>query len=212
MRHDEVGEQLLRLDRLPVREPAGVDRDRHLGQPLADVADRLDPLDHVVRGADPDDVAVDHVVVGRRGELLHDPGDVEAVAGGVHVVVRRQVVVARERRGVALEELPHPALGLAPGRVAVLVDVAGVDPDDVRLGAVLGALGAVEVELVLERGVGKERRHDDGPAVLGGELVRPVARAAEEDAELALGPRPDVGVVDRVVRAVVGEALVVRAP
>ena len=103
-----------------------------------------------------------------------------------------------------------PALCLAPCRVAVLVDVAGVDPDDVRLGAVLGALGAVEVELVLERGVGQQRRYDHGPAVLRGELVGPVARATEEHAELAFRPRPDVGVVDRVVRAVVGEALVLQ--
>ena len=32
---------------------------------------------------DPDDVALDHLLVGRRRELLHDPGGVEAVAGGL---------------------------------------------------------------------------------------------------------------------------------
>ena len=42
---------------------------------------------------------------------------------------------------------------------------------------------AVEVELLLERLVREERRHGDAPAVLRRELVGPVGRAAEEDAE-----------------------------
>ena len=54
--------------------------------------------------------------------------------------------------------------------IAVLVEMAGVDPDDVGRRPVLGTTGAVEVELLLERGVRQERRHDHGPAVLRGEL------------------------------------------
>src|SRR5439155_1444089 len=54
VRHHAVGEQLLRLDRLPVRKPARVDRDGHLGQPLADRDRGFDPLDHVLGGPDPD--------------------------------------------------------------------------------------------------------------------------------------------------------------
>src|SRR3954470_23782892 len=147
-----LGEQLLRLDRLPVLDAAGIRRDRDLGQPLADL-DRLpDPLDHVVRRADPDDVARDHLVVRRRRELLHDPRGVEAVAGRVERVGRRHRVLGQRRR-VPLEEAAHVPLSLAPGELGVVVDVAGVDPDDVRRRAVLRAFRAVEVELVLERGV-----------------------------------------------------------
>ena len=207
MRHHRRGEQLLGLDRLPVLGAAGVDRDRDLGQPRAELLHRLDPLDHVRRRPDPDDVAVDHRVVRRLRELLEDPGGVEAVAGRVQLVRRRRLVL-RQRRGVALQEADHPLLRLALRDLAVLVDVAGVDPDDVRLGAVLGALRAVEVELLGEGRVRQQRRHDDGPAALRGELVRAVGGAAEEDAELPVRPRHDPGVGDLEVLAVVGEALV----
>ena len=133
VRHDPRGEELLRLDRLPVGEPARVHRDRHLRQALADVAHRLDPLDHVVRRADPDDVVLDHLLVGRRRPAPRGsrpcrsrsrrPASPRPAAG----------VVLGERRGVAREELLHALLGLPPRGVAVLVDVARVDPDDVRL-------------------------------------------------------------------------------
>src|SRR5262249_3025534 len=79
VRHHPVGEQLLRLDRLPVGESARVDRDRDLRQSLADLDRLLDALDHVVRRPDPDDVAIDHLLVRRLGQLLEDPGGVEAV-------------------------------------------------------------------------------------------------------------------------------------
>ena len=102
----------------------------------------------------------------------------------------------------------HPVARLAHRGVAVLVEVAGVDPDDVRLGAVLGALRAVEVELLLERLVRQERRHGDGPAVLGRELVRAVGGAAEVDPEAPSRERDDVRVRDVEVLAVVGELLV----
>src|SRR3989304_6316876 len=85
------------------------------------------------------------------------------------------------------------SLGVATRRVAVLVQVARVDPDDVRLSAALGAPGAVEVELVLERGVGEKRRDDDRPAALRRELIRAIARAPEEDAELPRRPGAEVG-------------------
>src|SRR3989442_1370034 len=70
-------EQLLVLDRLPVVGAAGVDRDRDLRKPLADVANRLDPLDHILRRPDPDDVAGDHLFVGRLREALENPGGIE---------------------------------------------------------------------------------------------------------------------------------------
>src|SRR6266571_5368937 len=70
---DVLGEELLRLDRLPVLDAARVRRDRDLRQPLADLDRLADALDHVVRRPDPDDVAGDHLVVRRRRELLHDP-------------------------------------------------------------------------------------------------------------------------------------------
>src|SRR5205823_8164665 len=57
VRDDAVREQLLVLDRLPVLEVARVDGDRNLRQTLADLAHGLDPLDHVLRRADPDQVA-----------------------------------------------------------------------------------------------------------------------------------------------------------
>src|SRR5437660_1470701 len=108
----------------------GVRRDRDLRQPLADLDRLADPLDHVLRRSDPDDVAGDHLVVRRRGELLHDPRGIEAVAGGVERVDRRHRVLG-QRRCVALEEAAHVPLRLAAREVAVLVGVAGVDPDGV---------------------------------------------------------------------------------
>src|SRR5204862_1591334 len=80
----------------------------------------------------------------------------------------------------------------------------------VRLGAELGALGAVEVELLTQRFVGEERRDDDAPALLRGEDVRLVARAAGEDAELARRRRHDPRVVDLEVLALVVDRLAAR--
>jgi hypothetical protein len=102
---------------------------------------------------------------------------------------------------------PSPLARLPDRGVAVLVQVAGVDPDDVGLGAVLGARGAVEVELLLEGGVRQQRRHGDAPPVLGRERVRAIRGAAQEDAELPGRKRHHVRVVDVEIRAVVGEAL-----
>src|SRR3954468_13347601 len=139
-------EQLLRLDRLPVLDAARVDGDRDLGQTVAHLADGLDPLDHVLRRPDPDDVLLDHLVVGHVGELLHDPGRVEAVAGALELLLRLQLVLVLEQDGrVALQEPAHHRLGLALRRVAVLVDVARVDPHDVRLVTVLARGRAIEV-------------------------------------------------------------------
>src|SRR5919106_121261 len=207
VRHHPGGEDLLRLDRLPVLEPARVDGDRDLRQALADVAHGLDALDHVLGCPDPDDVALDHLLVGRLGQLLEDPGRVEPIPGGLELVRGRQLVSLGERGGVPGQEALHALLRLAPGRIAVVVQVARVDPDDVGLGAVLGAPGAVEVELVLQGGVGQERRHDDRPPTLGGELVGAVAGPPEEDAEPATRPRDDVRVVDLVEVALEGEPL-----
>src|SRR5688572_3754874 len=208
VRHHAGREDLLRLDRLPVLEPARVHGDRDLRQAFADVPHGLDALDHVLGRPDPDDVALDHLLVRSLGQLLEDPGRVEAVAGRLELIRGRQLVAFGERRGVPGQEALHPLLGLAPGRVAILVQIARVDPDDVRLRAVLGTLGPVEVELVFQRGVRQERRHDHRPAALGRQLVGAVAGAAEEDAEAAPRPRDDVGVVDLVVVAVEGEAFV----
>ena len=113
-----------------------------------------------------------------------------------------------ERRRVPGEELPHSLLGLPQRDLAVLVDVARVDPDDVGLRPVLRALRPVEVELVLQRRVGKQRRHHDRPALLGRELVRAIAGPAEEHAELAGRRRDDGGVLEVEVLAREREALV----
>ena len=67
---------------------------------------------------------------------------------------------------------------------------------------------AVEVELLLERLVGQERRDGDAPAVLGRQLVRAVGRAADEHAEVTRRERDDVRVADLEVLALVREALV----
>jgi hypothetical protein len=48
---------------------------------------------------------------------------------------------------LASQEPAHHLLGLALGGVAVEVEMAGVDPDDVRRVAVLLAGGAVDIEL-----------------------------------------------------------------
>ena len=82
-----------------------------------------------------------------------------------------------------------------------------MDPDDVGGRPVLGALRAVEVELLPQRGVGEQRRHGHPPAVLRRKLVGAVGRAAEVDAELALREGDDVRVVDVEVGAVMREAL-----
>src|SRR5207245_4865724 len=63
VRHNPSGEQLLLLDRLPVFEAARVHGDGYLGQAFADVDHVLNALDDLVRGPDPDDVALDHLVV-----------------------------------------------------------------------------------------------------------------------------------------------------
>src|SRR5579859_255153 len=203
---DEVGEHLLGLDRLPVLESAWVDRDRDLGQPLADLARVLDAGDHVVRRPHPHDVAGDHLVIRGGRKLLHDPRGVEAVAGLVQFLVRGAF---GQRRGVALEEATHSLLGVAPGDLAVLVHVAGVDPDDVGFVAVPAAALAVDVELLLERLVGQQRRHGDRVALAPGQLVGVVAGTPDEDLEpAAWWTRLDVRVIDVVEAPVVGEALV----
>src|SRR5215218_3683812 len=74
------GEQLLRFDRLPVLEAAGVRGDANLLQAVALLDHGLDALGDVVRRAHPDDVAVQHLVIWRGGELLHDPARVEGEA------------------------------------------------------------------------------------------------------------------------------------
>ena len=66
---------------------------------------------------------------------------------------------------------------LAKRRVAILVEVAGVDPHDVGLGPVLCAGGAVEVELLLEHLV-REERDGDAPAPLRRERVRAIRGTA----------------------------------
>ena len=86
--------------------------------------------------------------------------------------------------------------------------MARVDPHDVRRGAVLGALRPIEVELLLERLVRQQRRHRHAPAMLGGELVRPVRGAAEEDPEAPRREGNDVRVGNLEVLALVREALV----
>ena len=156
MRDDVVGEHLLGLDRLPVLDAARIDGDRHFGEPGAQFLHRFDPLDDVLRGADPDDVVLDHLVVGHVGEVLHDARGVEAVTGGLeHRLRRHLVLVLQQHRGVALEEAAHHLLGLALGGVAIEVEMTGVNPDDVRLVAVLGAGRAVNVELRAQRLVGQ---------------------------------------------------------
>ena len=75
-------------------------------------------------------------------------------------------------------------------------------------GAVLGAFRPIEVELLLERLVRQERRHRHAPAMLGGELVRPVRGAAEEDPEAPRREGNDVRVGNLEVLALVREALV----
>ena len=52
MRNDVMREHFLRLD----LDAARIDRDGDLGQAYAQFLHRLDPLDHVGRRADPDDV------------------------------------------------------------------------------------------------------------------------------------------------------------
>src|SRR5438876_822183 len=56
---DVLGEQLLRLDRLPVLDAARVGRDRDLGQALADLDRLVAPLDHVVGRPHPADATGD---------------------------------------------------------------------------------------------------------------------------------------------------------
>src|SRR5439155_24703186 len=123
---------------------ARVDRDADLGDALAELARRFDPPHDVLRGADPDVVVLDELLVWHLRELLRDPRGIEAVAGFDEVVLRRHLVLEQRRR-VAVDEAGHPVARLAERRLTVLVEVAGVDPDDVGLGAVLRALGAVEV-------------------------------------------------------------------
>src|SRR5438874_2000361 len=210
VRDDLGGEQLLRLDRLPVLDAARVDGDGNLGQPVADLAYRLDALDHVLRRPDPDDILLDHLVVRHVAELLHEPGCVEAVAGAFELLLRLQLVRVLEQHGrVALEEAAHHRLRLALRRRAVLVDVARVDPDDIGLVAVLARGRPVDVELLAQRLVREQRRDDHRVALLAGEPVRVVARPAEEDPEAVRDrPRHDVRVLDFGVRAVAREALV----
>ncbi len=97
---------------------------------------------------------------------------------------------------------------LAVRGLAVLVEMAGVDPHDVGLGAVLGAARAVQIELLLERDVRQERRHRDAPAALGGERVGAVGGSAQVDAVLAIDERHDMRVGHVEIGALVREPLV----
>ena len=191
-----------------MRRTTGVDGDRDLADARAHLACLLDALDDVRGRADPDVVLVDELLERQLVERLHDPCGVEAVVG-LDEILGRRLVVLGQRRAVAADEADDPVAGLAERRLAVLVEMARVDPDDVGLRAVLGALGAVEVELLLERDVREQRRHGDAPAVLRRELVRAVGGATERDAELPLRERHDLGVGDLEVGAVPREPLVV---
>ncbi len=78
-----------------------------------------------------------------------------------------------------------------------------MDPHDVGPRPGLRAGGAIAVQLLLERGVRKQRRDGDTPALLGRERVRAVGRAAEEDAVRTRLTRHDTGGGDVEVRPVV---------
>src|SRR6185437_2516230 len=112
----------------------------------ADGAGLGDAVDDVVGRADPDVVVLYQLLERDLGELLHDPRGVEAVAR-LAERVRGRLLVLEERRAVPVDEPRNPVARLPERRLAILVQVAGVDPDDVGSGAVLLALGPVEVEL-----------------------------------------------------------------
>ena len=172
----------------------------------ADLERLLDALDDVRGRADPDVVLLDQLLVRDLGELLHDPGRVEAVVR-LQEPLGRGLLVLGQRRAVALDEPDGPVPRLTDRRVAVLVEMAGMDPHDVGRRPVLRAPLSVEVELLLERDVRQERRHGDAPSVLGRELVRAVGRSSESDLKLPRRERHDLRTRDVEVRPVVRELL-----
>src|SRR5436853_39908 len=85
-----------------------------------------------------------------------------------------------------------------------------MDPDDVGRRAELGALRAVEVELLAQSLIREERRDDHAPALLRREDVRLVRGAAGEDAVLPARRRHYACVVDLEVLALVVDRLAAR--
>src|SRR6516165_7415015 len=72
MRNHMSCEQFLRLDRLPMLDTAGIDRDCDLSEPLAQLVNRFDPLNNILQRSNPNDVLLDHLVIRHIRKRFHN--------------------------------------------------------------------------------------------------------------------------------------------